>query len=148
MDFNKAHVVKYLSGILVLVFTYTAVSKLLDFDTFYSQMLNQPLPMVLNEALVWFIPIAELIVAGLMLTRKTRFYGLTSATILMAAFTGYVALMVLNVFERVPCSCGGILQSLSWGEHLVVNIILLTFSYIALIFEKRRYTRKTIEQGV
>ncbi|MBS1567215.1 MAG: hypothetical protein JST39_22720 [Bacteroidetes bacterium] len=39
----------------------------------------------------------------------------------MSLFTGYVAVM-LSLSYYLPCSCGGILQALSWQGHLVFNV--------------------------
>lgn len=47
------------------------------------------------------------------------------SVILMLIFTLYVALILLNAFEYIPCSCGGIMESLSWNEHLLVNLLFL-----------------------
>jgi hypothetical protein len=43
----------------------------------------------------------------------------------MALFSGYIVLVLTGVFGRVPCSCGGVIGSLGWWEHLVFNVVFL-----------------------
>lgn len=121
--------------LLILLFTYTAISKVADLETFRQQMHNQPLPVVINSNLVWFLPVMELLTAALLIVRPLRFIGLCCAFILMTVFTGYIALILLEVFGRIPCSCGGILENLSWTEHLVLNTLLWLLSLLGVLLE-------------
>jgi len=41
---------------------------------------------------------------------------------------------MLKVFDRIPCSCGGIIAKLSWGQHLVFNLIFLGLALIGFMF--------------
>jgi putative oxidoreductase len=62
----------------------------------------------------------------------------------MTVFTGYVILVLINFFGRVPCSCGGVIQVLGWKTHMVFNLffLLLTGLGILIITKKRRVTGK------
>lgn len=119
------HILLLSSTLLIMLFVYTAISKLLDYETFKGQLLSQPLPYFLSSQLVWAIPGIELLTAGLLSNRKYRTAGFGMSVILMLIFTLYVALILLNAFEYIPCSCGGIMESLSWNEHLLVNLLFL-----------------------
>jgi putative oxidoreductase len=131
-------VILIVSTLLILLFTYTAVSKLLEFDTFKGQMLNQPLPKFLSSQLVWAVPLAELVTAGLLVIKPFRLIGLCCALLLMTGFTLYVALVLFHVFERVPCSCGGIMESLSWEGHLIVNALFWLMALIGVALEIKK----------
>jgi len=130
--------------LLVLLLVYTAVSKLLNFDHFKVQMRIQTLPFWLSGILVYTLPPIELAAAVLLLMRRTKLYGLFLSLALMTVFTGYVALVLLNFFGRIPCSCGGVLQHLGWGPHFFLNIfyLLLTASGIYVIYRERRTSRQ------
>jgi hypothetical protein len=59
----------------------------------------------------------------------------------MGAFTGYVALVLTGIFGRIPCSCGGIVSALGWGEHLILNIALLTIAILGYRASKNIRTK-------
>lgn len=122
----------YLSLPLIALFAYTAISKLQDVALFRKAMLNQPLPEALSSQLVWAVPLLELLAVGLLLYRPLQRWGFALASLLMALFTGYVALILLGQFGYIPCSCGGILESLSWEQHLFLNLLFLVLSLSGL----------------
>jgi hypothetical protein len=37
---------------------------------------------------------------------------------------------------ELPCSCGGILQSMNWTQHLIFNIFFTLLGLGAIAFEK------------
>ncbi|WP_225586955.1 MauE/DoxX family redox-associated membrane protein [Algoriphagus sp. Y33] len=111
--------------LLAAVFTYTAVSKVYDWSGTQMAMYNQVFPIGMAEILLYVLPVVELGVAVLLLVPGWRKTGLLLSMVLLSLFTGYVALVWLGFTERVPCSCGGVLSSLGWGEHLVFNLVCL-----------------------
>ena len=141
---KSSHILNVISALLVLLFVYTAVSKLLDFEEFKMQMYNQTLPHDVATALIWTLPGIEILTALLLLFERTKSFGFYLSGLLMLLFTGYVALVVLNYFGRVPCSCGGVIKALGWKMHLVFNFffLLLTIPAIIIIYRERRTTGK------
>jgi hypothetical protein len=49
-------------------------------------------------------------------------------------FTAYI-ITILNFSEYIPCSCGGILQNMTWKTHLVFNIGLVLLSIAGILIE-------------
>lgn len=125
-----------ISALIVALFVYTALSKLLDPITFMGQMHNQPLPRWLTDILIWFIPSSELIAAALLLIRPLRRYGLLLSSFLLLVFTMYVGLVYLHFFDRTPCSCGGVFRHMSWGEHLTFNFIFTVLAFIGVCLQR------------
>ncbi|ASV78494.1 hypothetical protein M2T70_01795 [Elizabethkingia anophelis] len=119
------------TGIIILLFCYAAVSKLLDFENFQVQISASPLLNGFSQFLPYLIIIVEFLVTGLLCYRKTRNIGLIGSIILMLIFTGYTSLL-LNTSDHLPCSCGGILEKMSWQQHLYFNIGCVILSLIAL----------------
>jgi putative oxidoreductase len=117
-----------ITALLILLFCYTAISKLMDIEEFQRQLNNQEVPQWSKAALVWLIPCSELIVSFLLLIPTTRIVGFYGSAALMTLFTGYMALVVFGYFDRVPCSCGGVLRSMSFTAHLVFNLFFLALS--------------------
>ena len=133
--FNQKTINAILTGIvfmLILLWVFTATSKLADLSEFKSQLANQSFGTSTAAVLFWFIPISELIAAFLLLFTKTRFAGLIVSFTLMLLFTGYIGLVLLGYYERVPCSCGGVLKNLSWQAHFWFNVVFLVMSGYAV----------------
>lgn len=124
--------------LLIILFVYTASSKLLDIAAFRKQMLNQPLPDVLKQNLVWLVPVFEITTSVFLIIKSARLYGFLIAFLLMLAFTVYVGLILANTFAYIPCSCGGILNTLSWKAHLIFNIVFTLLALAGVIIERKR----------
>jgi hypothetical protein len=126
-----------ISFLLILLFIYTAVSKLIDFEQFKGQMYNQTLPHGVATLLIWTLPEIEILTGLLLLFEKTKPYGFYLSLILMILFTSYIILVLLNYFGRVPCSCGGVIKALGWKKHLILNLFFLLLSILAIFITNR-----------
>lgn len=126
-------VIKIICTLLVFLFVYAAVSKLANWSTFVNDMNNQPFPSILKPILVWAVPSIELAIAALLIFDTTRLIGLYASLVLMIAFSFYTAVVLLHFFTYVPCSCGGIVKNLSWGQHLVFNLFFVLMAFIAIL---------------
>lgn len=123
----------------VLLFTYAAISKIMDFEKFQIQIKDSPLLGSFSEILPVSIIVIELVLVGLLCYRRTRNSGLLGSFILMLVFTGYIARMLLTS-ENLPCSCGGILEKMTWTQHLYFNIGCAVLAILALVYNKK-YSR-------
>ncbi|KUJ55617.1 hypothetical protein AR686_12465 [Chryseobacterium aquaticum subsp. greenlandense] len=103
----------------------------MDFENFQIQISESPLLGAYAGFIPFAIIILELIIAGLLCYRKTRNIGLIGSFILMLIFTGYI-FFIIRTSENLPCSCGGILEKMSWHQHLYFNIGCVVLSVIAL----------------
>lgn len=116
--------------ILAFLFAYTAIAKVYDWQATQLAIFNQVVPYWSKNLLLFGIPIVELGIAGMLLIPVWRRVGFLASFILMSAFTGYVAWVWLGIAGRIPCSCGGVISSLSWGQHLIFNLVFLTISLV------------------
>lgn len=116
------------SLILAFVFAYTAIAKVYDWNATKLAMYNQVIPDWSKDLLLYGIPMMEVVVALMLFIPRWRYRGFLVSLMLMLAFTGYVAWIWFGLAGRVPCSCGGIISSLTWGEHLVLNLGLTGLS--------------------
>lgn len=131
-------IITAITTVLIFLWVYAALSKVLNYEQSRMQMMNQVFPAMINAVLLWVIPITELFIAGLLLFSKSRIAGLILSVILLFLFSGYVLLVMLNVFGRIPCSCGGIIAKLSWGQHLVFNLVFLALAILGLGIELKK----------
>lgn len=131
MKYLKKIIPFVVSIYFVILFCYAAISKILDFRNFQSQLRQSPLLNGFSQFLPYTIIIVEFLIAGLLCYQKTRTAGLIGSLVLMIVFTGYIALL-LSTSKNLPCNCGGILEKMSWQQHFYLNIGCVVLTIIAL----------------
>ncbi|MBT1688294.1 MauE/DoxX family redox-associated membrane protein [Dawidia soli] len=115
----------------VILFIYAATNKLATYDLFVAQLGKSPLIMNYAPSIAWMIPTLELILAIALLIRKLLLAALFGCFTLMLTFTLYIG-FIINFSPYVPCSCGGILNSLGWTEHMLFNIIFIVLAVLGI----------------
>ncbi|HMV08156.1 MAG TPA: MauE/DoxX family redox-associated membrane protein [Cyclobacteriaceae bacterium] len=124
------------SAFLILLFTYAALSKLLDYQRFSGQIESSLLLKYWAGVLAWMIPGIELCVVVLLIVPSWRRIGFVFSALLLLMFTIYIAMMLIS-FDTLPCSCGGVFERMSWTQHLAFNIVF-TLIAVAGIFGMSR----------
>ena len=117
--------------LFILLFVYAALSKLLDFENFQTQLGQSPLLSPFADFISVSVIVIEIIIAIMLSIPKVKYAGLWSAVVLMSMFTAYI-LIILNYSSFIPCSCGGILEKLGWSEHLIFNIVFLLLAVVSI----------------
>jgi uncharacterized membrane protein YphA (DoxX/SURF4 family) len=110
---------------LIFIWSYTGIEKIIRFKESRKAFLNQPMPNEIEEVLAYVVPGVELLLALLLLFSVTRWWGYLGSMLLLTVFTTYVGLIWVGAFPRVPCNCAGILESLGWAEHFILNMICI-----------------------
>lgn len=129
----KKNYIDTIGYLLIILFSYAAFSKILDYQTFTIQLGQSPLLSAFAGWVVWFIPFVELLIAVLLMFRRTRLLALVTSFALMMMFSAYIYI-ILHYSEFVPCSCGGILEKMTWNQHLIFNLIICLLAILAIIF--------------
>lgn len=127
-------------GLFILLFTYTALSKLYGYRQFKFVLNMAPLVRSYATWIAAIIPAAELIIAALIFIPDTAIKGLIAGVSLLIVFTIYLAFMILTD-PNLPCSCGGVIQQLSWKQHIGFNIFFIAAGIIG-IYMQRENLRK------
>lgn len=115
----------------VFLLVYAAMNKGLDFENFKVELGQSPLLSAFAGWISWAVLIVEFMIAILLLFPSTRINALYAGFCLMTMFSAYIFIM-LNYSSFLPCSCGGILEKMSWKEHLVFNIVFVGLAGLAL----------------
>ncbi|MFH6997384.1 DoxX family protein [Flavobacterium sp. FlaQc-57] len=123
--------------LFALLFTYAAASKLFDFENFRIQLGQSPLLSSFADWISITVPVSEFIIAFVLLLKRFRLAGLYAAYMLMIMFTAYIYI-ILNFSSFVPCSCGGILEKMTWEEHLIFNICFVILAVIGIAFNPEK----------
>jgi hypothetical protein len=134
-------IIEIISFLLTMLFVYAATAKLLDETNFRYQLSLSPLVGSFPGIIAVVLPVIELVTAGLLTVKNTRFYGLLASLVLLTVFTLYIAGMLLSGVH-LPCSCGGAISSLSWPEHLLFNFFFLVITIVAFVMEKKQRAYK------
>ena len=131
---KKNTIVELISSLLMFLFLYTALSKLLEFDKFKYQIGQSPFITNISWLVIWSIPLAEIITSIFLIFKRTRLAGLYLSFFLLLLFTGYVFIM-LRYSSYLPCSCGGVLSIMSWKQHLIFNLVFTGLSLAGIIVQ-------------
>jgi hypothetical protein len=115
----------------VFLLVYAAMNKGLDFENFKVELGQSPLLSAFAGWISWAVLIIEFLIAILLLFPSTRIKALYAGFCLMSMFTAYIFIM-LNYSSFLPCSCGGILEKMSWQEHLIFNLVFVVMAGLAL----------------
>lgn len=133
---KKRLAVDIIAHLFIILFLYTGIAKLIEFDVFQEQLMDSPLLSFAAPVVAWGLPITEFIVSIALFLPKYRLRGLYAIFILMILFTAYVGIL-LSISTELPCSCGGIIEALSWPAHLAVNIALVGLALTGIILAKK-----------
>ena len=129
----------------VILFVYAAVSKIIEFESFEVQLGKSPLLSAFAFWIARFVPATELLIAALLLLPRLKKTGLYMALNLMVMFSVYI-FIILHYSSFIPCSCGGVLEKMSWNTHLVFNIIFILLALIAiLVLEQNTYKKNILK---
>ena len=119
----------------ILLFIYASVNKLLDFQNFQVQIGQSPLLSVYAGWMSWLVIFIEILIAVLLIFPNSRSIGLWTAFNLMLMFTIYI-FIILHYSSYVPCSCGGVLEKMTWDIHLIFNLFFVSLAGLALILNE------------
>lgn len=134
---NKRNLaIEIISSLLILLFVYTAISKLMVLSTFEYTLTKSPLLEWAAGPLSVGVPVLELIIAVLLLVPRTRLTGLYLYTGLMLMFTLWIGYL-LTIASHRPCSCGGVLKYLTWKEHFFFNLGVTGLAIVAIVLERK-----------
>ncbi|WP_207513512.1 MauE/DoxX family redox-associated membrane protein [Longitalea luteola] len=125
----------------IILFVYAATAKLLDYYNFQFGLSESPFIAPFASELAWGVPVSELLIAAFMAIPALRLTGLYACCVVMSLFTIYIAAMLLFGSE-IPCSCGGILEEMSWSAHVVFNSAFVALSAWGIYLERKK--RRTL----
>ena len=116
----------------IVLFTYAAISKLIDFENFQTQLGQSPLLSTYAHYISFLVIFVELGLVLALSLRVSRIQALYLSVGLMTIFTTYI-ILILNFSSFIPCSCGGILEKLGWTEHLIFNLFFIVIGSCSLV---------------
>lgn len=147
---NSRILVAVVSYSTALLFIYAATSKIIDFENFQVQLGQSPMLSAFAKYISYGVIVSEIGIAFLLITAKYRRVGLILSYCLMVMFTAYIYI-ILNYSSFVPCSCGGILEELSWNQHIIFNLVFVVLTGLGMyctesgsVFFKNRIRKSAV----
>jgi uncharacterized membrane protein YphA (DoxX/SURF4 family) len=119
-----------------ILFLYTGISKLMEYDTFKESIADSPILSPVATPVALILPWLEFSLTAMIIIPKWRLKGLYASMILMSLFTIYTTAILL-IDKDLPCSCGGIIQQLTWTQHLLFNSAFIVLAIWAIVLQKK-----------
>lgn len=129
--------------LFILLFAYAAISKLIEFNDFQTQLGQSPLLGAFAKPISYGVIISEILISVLLAFHRTRQTGFYLFYLLMVMFTAYI-IIILNFTSFTPCSCGGVLEDMGWTEHLIFNIAFILLAGFTIIGTEKQSKRKVL----
>jgi hypothetical protein len=108
---------------LISFFCYTAVNKMLNIDSFRTNLIKTSIfSMDLANIFSVFVIALEVVIILLLLFYKK--FGLRVFILTMIVFSVYISFLRFKGLYEV-CGCGGVLNGLSFSYHLLINMSLI-----------------------
>jgi len=136
----KGRIIHIINGLFILLFTYTASSKLYELRKFRFVLNMSPLLKNFSRILSVGVPIIELCIALLLFIPATAKAGVIAAVSLLLLFTAYIIYMI-TTDPNLPCSCGGVIQQLSWKRHILFNLVFIAAGSISIWMERKKESK-------
>jgi len=139
---KRIPVVEVCCSLLILLYAYTAISKFLRFKQFRFVLDESPLIHTGAGVIAWLVPLIELLIVLLLINPNSRRTGLKISLTTLLLFTNYLFYILLFA-SHLPCSCGGVISSLSWQQHILFNTACIAVN-IAGILSSRYSLNKEV----
>jgi len=136
-DRHRKFLIEAISALFILLFAYTALNKSFNINGTAIVIKRTTFLKDLSEGIAWGIVALEYLISIFLLIPSLRKVGLYGSVLLMATFTVYISAMLISK-SKLPCSCGGVISSLSWTQHLILNILLTLLAILGVGLYKRR----------
>ena len=140
----RKNIIIIICYLYVVMFVYTATSKLLNIELFQLRLARFPFISTYAVWIAWGVPAIEILIAGLFLFPKYTLTALYASLSLLTIRTTYI-ILVLNFSDSIPCSCGGVISKLGWNEHLIFNIAFIALALLGILmsgYQKKYLARK------
>ena len=120
----------------IILFLYTGIAKIMDYTLFREQLAVSPILSWAATPVAILLPIVEFIVVLMLIVTRWRLKGLYACFGLMTAFLVYIVAMYTFAPE-MPCSCGGLIELLSWKGHMIFNAVFMLIDAIAIRLQRQ-----------
>ncbi|MFB2121066.1 MauE/DoxX family redox-associated membrane protein [Parapedobacter sp. 2B3] len=119
-----------------LLFLYSALDKLSEYEQFRIQVGKSPILAGYEGFIAWFIPSIEILIVVLMIPMWTRQIGLYTFFTLMLLFTGYIILLLYDG-SIIPCGCNALTEKISLPAHIWMNLLFCALAALGIFISPK-----------
>jgi len=130
-DRLRSDIITAIRWACMFLFLYTAYAKLIDHHRFLEGLSEVTILNGFAFYISWFVPLAEILTFLLLLFPKSITVGFYAFISLMLIFTAYI-ISALIWEKNLPCNCGGVIEKLSWTQHIWFNSAFITLAIFAV----------------
>jgi hypothetical protein len=135
---KRTTIIEIITVLNIILFLYTGIAKIMDYSVFKEQLAVSPILSWAAKPVALLLPWVEFAIVFMLIIPRWRLKGLYASLALMTTFTAYIIAMFIVVPE-MPCSCGGIIELLSWQQHLTFNSVFILLDIWAIrLFNKQK----------
>ncbi|WP_316809212.1 MauE/DoxX family redox-associated membrane protein [Pedobacter agri] len=124
--------------LLVLLWFYTGLDKLVFYHSYWIAMHYQIFSQQILTIAIPVLPFLEIAIGLLLIFPKSESLGFLLSFLLMTFFSAYAALVYFGYFVSRPCACAGLFTKLSWGSHLMINLLITLVALFGMIINRHR----------
>lgn len=133
---KRTTIIQIITVLNIILFLYSGISKMMEYSVFKEQLAVSPILGFIAKPVALLLPWVEFVVVMLLVIPRWRLKGLYACFSLMILFTAYI-IALFSISKEMPCTCGGILDLLSWQQHNVFNTAFIGLNLWAIILLKR-----------
>ena len=133
---KRTTIIEIITVLNIILFLYTGIAKIMDYSVFKEQLTLSPILSWAATPVAFLLPLVEFLIVVMLVIPRWRLKGLYASFFLMTSFTVYIIAMFI-VTPEMPCSCGGIIELLSWQGHLIFNVVFVLMNACAIYLQKR-----------
>ncbi|OQP66625.1 MauE/DoxX family redox-associated membrane protein [Niastella populi] len=141
---KKKMIIESIVMLFTILFLYTGISKIIEYSIFKEQIATSPILAPIATPVAFTLPWIEFLATVLLVIPRWRFKGFIVSLSLMVLFTMYT-ILILNINENIPCSCGGLIGELSWQGHIALNTAFIALAITGIVFEKQLKSAHRLE---
>jgi uncharacterized membrane protein YphA (DoxX/SURF4 family) len=140
---KRTTIIEIITVLNIILFLYTGIAKIMDYSVFKEQLAVSPILSFAAKPVALLLPWLEFVLVLMLVIPRWRLKGLYACLAMMVLFTAYI-IALFSISKEMPCSCGGIIELLSWQQHIVFNcvFILLNLWAIALLKKEKKVQLK------
>lgn len=135
---TKAVITNIIATLFIFLFVYAAANKIIDYQQFKIQLAQSPLLTSFAATVAWIVPSIEIIIATGLSIARFRSCSFYASFFLMLLFTLYI-IAITQFSDYIPCSCGGVLEHMSWNQHLAFNVIFVFLAIVGIYLDPNQH---------
>jgi hypothetical protein len=133
---KRTTIIEIITVLNIILFLYTGIAKIMDYSVFKEQLAVSPILSFAAKPVALLLPWLEFVLVLMLVIPRWRLKGLYACLGMMVLFTAYI-IALFSISKEMPCSCGGIIELLSWQQHIVFNCVFIGLNLWAIALLKK-----------